>query len=110
MPPNLALNTIRVYAITKLDWIKIQQRKMRAQERETPREYLDRESHVVWSQRRLLRIVETATAPRVALKPSQLELHVRPCSDTLKRHEVLEVWYREQIKAVAPALLKNGNH
>lgn len=105
-PLDMALDTIRVYAITKLDWIKSQQRKMRAQERETPREYLDRESHVVWGQRRLLRIVETAAAPRVELKPSQLELHVRPGSDTVKRHEVLESWYREQIKAVVPALLK----
>lgn len=30
----------------RLGWIKEQQQKIRAQERETPREYLDRESHL----------------------------------------------------------------
>lgn len=41
------LDTIRVFAITKLGWIKAQQRKLRAQPREPVREYLDRESHYV---------------------------------------------------------------
>ena len=38
-PNSMALDIIRIYAITKLDWIRQQQRKMLAQERETPREY-----------------------------------------------------------------------
>lgn len=47
-PLRMDLDTIRVFAITKLAWIKSQQKKLREQERETPREYLDRESHYVW--------------------------------------------------------------
>lgn len=43
----MGLDPIRVFVISKLNWIKKQQRKLRAQERETPREYLDRESHYV---------------------------------------------------------------
>jgi predicted metal-dependent hydrolase len=44
-PSRLSLDTIRVFAISKLDWIKQQQKKLQTQERETPREYLDCESH-----------------------------------------------------------------
>lgn len=44
-PSRLSLDTIRVFAISKLDWIKQQQKKLQEQERETPRQYLDRESH-----------------------------------------------------------------
>lgn len=51
---RMDLNTIRVFAITKLAWIKSQQKKLREQERETPREYLDWESHYVWRKRYLL--------------------------------------------------------
>ncbi len=40
-PTRLSLDTIRVFAISKLGWIKQQQRKLREQERETPREYLN---------------------------------------------------------------------
>ena len=50
----MSLDTIRVFAISKLGWIKQQQKKFREQERETPREYLDRESHYVWGKRYLL--------------------------------------------------------
>lgn len=54
----MKLDTIRVFAISKLAWIKQQQRKLREQERETQREYLDRESHFVWGIRFLLKAVE----------------------------------------------------
>lgn len=104
-PLGMALDTIRIYAITKLDWIKRQQHKLRSQERETTREYLDRESHYVWGKRYLLRIVEADAIPMVKLGHSTLELHVRPGNDRDRRHRLLETWYREQIKAAVPALL-----
>lgn len=47
-PEDVALDTIRVFAISKLAWIKQQQRKMKAQPREPEREYINRESHYVW--------------------------------------------------------------
>jgi predicted metal-dependent hydrolase len=105
-PRHMASDLIRVYAITRLDWIRRQQRKLLAQERETAREFLDRESHYVWGKRYLLRIVETDAAPTVNLKHSTLELGVRPGSDVRRRHEVLESWYREQIRVAVPPLLE----
>ena len=54
-PSRMRLDTIRVFAISKLGWIKQQQKKLQEQERETPREYLDRESHYVWGKRYLLK-------------------------------------------------------
>jgi predicted metal-dependent hydrolase len=102
MPPD----TIRVYAITRLDWIRRQQRKLLSQERETAREYLDRESHYVWGKRYLLRIVEADGPSTVRLKHSTLELGLRPGSDANKRREVLEAWYREQLRVALPPLLE----
>ena len=37
-PLRMNLDTIRVFAISKLGWIRQQQKKLREQERETPRE------------------------------------------------------------------------
>jgi predicted metal-dependent hydrolase len=54
-PQRLSLDTIRVFAISKLGWIKQQQRKLLQQERETAREYLPRESRYVWGDRCLLK-------------------------------------------------------
>jgi predicted metal-dependent hydrolase len=42
-PSRMREDTIRVCAVAKLAWIRQKQRKLREQERETSREYLDRE-------------------------------------------------------------------
>jgi predicted metal-dependent hydrolase len=104
-PARMDLDTIRVYAISKLGWIRKHRDKIRAQQRETPREYLDRESHTVWGRRYLLRIVEADKPPAVELSPNTLYLHVRPGTSATKREAVLTAWYRQQLQEVAPALI-----
>ena len=104
-PSRMDLGTIRVFAISKLGWIKSQQRKLRAQPREAPREYLDRESHFVWGKRYLLQLVEKDAAPRVELKHGKMLLQVRPGAGDTKKRVVLEGWYRERLKQAAPPLV-----
>lgn len=104
-PLHMELDTIRVFAISKLAWIKSQQRKMLAQERETQREYIDRESHYVWGKRYLLHVVEKDVAPDIKLEHSRLVLQVRPGTEEGHRQEILDAWYRAQIKAAIGPLL-----
>ena len=66
-PSRMDLETIRIFAISKIDWIKQKQIKINGQERETPREYLDRESHYLWGRRYLLNVLEMDAAPEVQL-------------------------------------------
>jgi predicted metal-dependent hydrolase len=106
-PARMSLDTIRLYAIAKLDWIKKQQQKLRGQERETPREYLDRESHYVWGRRYLLKVVEADQIPTVELKHNQMVLTVRPGAGKEKREDVVAAWYREQLRlAMSPLITK----
>lgn len=104
-PSRMSLHTIRVFAISKLNWIKQQQKKLRKQERETPREYLDQESHYVWGKRYLLKVAENNSAPEVDLKRNILILRIRPGSSEEKKQAALEEWYREQLKAAVPSLI-----
>ena len=104
-PSRMRLDTIRVFAISKLTWIRQQQKKLRAQERETPREYLDRESHYVWGKRYLLSLVENERAPSIELKHSRMILTVRRGADPTAKEAVVAQWYREQIKALVPQLI-----
>ena len=97
------LDTIRVFAISKLGWIKQQQRKLREQERETPREYLDRESHYVWGKRYLLKVIENDAAPAVELKHSKMLLRVRPGTGEERKQAIVDEWYREQLRDRRPA-------
>lgn len=105
-PRRLSLDTVRVFAISKLPWIKQQQRKLREQERETPREYIDRESHYLWGKRYLLKVVESEGPPSVETSHSRLILWVRPSADTRKRNAILEEWYREQVRSALPPLIE----
>jgi predicted metal-dependent hydrolase len=104
-PSRMELETIRVFAVSKLGWIKRQQQKLREQEREAPREYLDRESHYVWGKRYLLKVVEVNEPPSVELKHKWLRVQVRPGADEEKRKEILADWYRTQLKLEAPPLI-----
>jgi predicted metal-dependent hydrolase len=104
-PQNMALDTIRLFVISKLAWIRSQQRKLQSQERETPREFLNKESHTLWGKRYLLEISLADAAPAVNLTPRRLQLQVRPGTDQARCEAVLDGWYRQQVREAVPALL-----
>ena len=105
VPARMKLDTIRLFAISKLGWIKRQQQKLREQERESPREYLDRESHYVWGRRVLLKLVEADAPASVQLRHSRLLLSVRPGTGAADREAIVSNWYRQILKAEVPALI-----
>jgi predicted metal-dependent hydrolase len=104
-PARMTLDTIRVFAISKLGWIKQQQRKLREQERETPREYLNLESHYLWGKRYLLRVIEGDWAPSIELQHSRLLLRVRPGTTDEMKREIAAQWYRNHVRTVAPSVI-----
>lgn len=104
-PRQMNLDAIRLFAISKLAWIRSRQQRMQAQERETPRQFLDRESHYLWGRRYLLRRVEREAAPTVEIKGGRLVLQVRPGTDAARCQEIIDAWYRGQIRAVVPDLI-----
>lgn len=104
-PLRMNLDTIRIFAISKLGWIKQQQKKVQGQERETPREYLDRESHYVWGKRYLLKVVERDAASIVELKHRTMLMRVRPGTSDEKKQAIVEEWYRVQLKQAVPAVI-----
>jgi predicted metal-dependent hydrolase len=105
-PERMSLNTVRVFAIAKLPWIKKQQRKLREQERETLREYIDRESHYVWGQRFLLKVIEADRPASVELGHGRMILRVRRGADKAKRKAIVEEWHREQLRKAVPPLIE----
>lgn len=104
-PLRMELDTIRIYAITKLSWIRKQQIKIKAQKREAPREYLTKESHYYLGKRYLLDVIEHNGSPEVKLKHNKIELYIRPETDIAKRKEILDEWYRAKLKEMIPMLI-----
>ena len=105
-PSRMDLDTIRVFVISKLSWIKKQQTRLRNQEREAQREFINRESHYFNGKRYLLKVTERDAAPKVILKHSAIELFVRPETDAVKRKSILDEWYRRKLKETVPSLIE----
>ena len=106
-PLRMSTENIRLFAISKLQWIKLQQAKMVDQDREPLREYLDHESHYLWGKRYLLNVIEVNSPPQIEIRHRKIVLHVRPSSSAERRQELLEEWYRTKLKAsVLPVVAK----
>jgi predicted metal-dependent hydrolase len=104
-PPRVDLDAIRVFVIAKLGWIRRQQQKYREQERETPREYLERESHYVWGKRYLLEVIESDKPSFVDLGCGSMRIRIRPGASDEKKQALVEEWYREQMRSAVPAVI-----
>lgn len=105
-PVRMDIDTIRVFAISKLSWIKKQQTKLKNQERETPREYITRESHYYMGKRYLLKVIEHNAPPKVEIKHETIEMYIKPNIGLGKKQEILDEWYRSQLKSSLPALIE----
>lgn len=99
-------DTIRLFIISKLAWIRRHQRTFKGQERIPLRVYKQRESHYFQGKRYLLNIIEKDALPKVALRTkTYIDLYVRPNTPAVKRHEVMTEWYRDELKKLIPAVI-----
>lgn len=75
------------------------------QARETPCQFIERETHILWGRRYLLSVVEKEVKPSVTLDHRRITLTVRPGSSLEKRQEVMDDWYRYLLHQSVPALI-----
>lgn len=104
-PTATRLDVARAYAISKLGWIHKQQEQLKNQARETPRQYVTRESHYLWGRRYLLTIAYVNAKPSVSLDHRRITLTVRPGSSLEKRAEVMHEWHKALLHEVVPPLI-----
>ncbi|MFA7174622.1 MAG: SprT family zinc-dependent metalloprotease [Kiritimatiellia bacterium] len=104
-PTETRLEVARAYAIIKLSWIREQQEKLRCQARETPREFIERESHYLWGRRHLLTVIERNAKPAVTVDHKRITLRVRPGSDHAKRAAIIHEWHKSLLHEFVPALI-----
>lgn len=104
-PTATRLEVARAYATSKLGWIRDQQARLRAQAREPPREFVERESHYLWGRRYLLSVKEKDAKPGVQLSHRSITLTVRPGCPPEKREAIMQEWHRSLLHEFVPALI-----
>jgi len=102
-PLNIDDESVRLFAISRLAWIKKEQEKYEAQERQSAREYISGESHYFKGSRYLLNVVYQKGNPKVVIRnKTTIDLYVREGSNIEQRKRVMTEWYRRQIKEKIP--------
>lgn len=105
-PTNTRLEVARAYAISKLIWIREQQKKLEGQARETPRQFVGRESHHVWGRRYLMTVDYRNVKPSVVLSNKRIILTIRPGSSAERRAEVMHEWHKLLLHEAVPPLIQ----
>lgn len=105
-PRRLSEDAIRMAVVTRLGWIKRQQRAYEGQDRQSQREMVSGESHFVEGRRYRLRVTERDETATVKVRSSKsLELVVRPGATQEARAVALDRWYRARLRGHAAELI-----
>lgn len=104
-PYHASDDAVKLFAITKIGWIKKQIVKFKNQPRQSEREYISGESHYLWGRRYRLQIKPATKANNVEIKANKLILTVRENSSQIQREKVMNEWYRNELKERIPSLI-----
>jgi predicted metal-dependent hydrolase len=105
-PERMELDSIRLFAITKLDWIKKKQQELKNFSRQSAREYISGENHYFKGNRYRLKVVYQHTDPHIELQGNQfINLYVRREATVERRVEILKDWYRANLSELLENLV-----
>jgi predicted metal-dependent hydrolase len=105
-PLKTDAEVIRLFAISKIGWIKKHIKNFKEQPRESPREFQSGESHYFMGKRYLLKVVEEEGSQSVQIKGLKtIQLNVRPNTSAEARAILLKEWYRKELKSQLPELV-----
>lgn len=109
-PLNMNDDAIHTFLATRLSWIKKQQAKFKGQERQTIRKFVSGESHYFLGKRYLLEVQYVDSKPKEPkveiVNKKKIVLKVKPGSDSKKRGQVLQNWYRKKLIETLTPMIK----
>ena len=106
-PNRMTNESIRLFAVSRLAWIKKQQLKFENQEIIPENEYLSGETHYYLGQRYLLNIIyESTNRSKVEIRNNKfIDLYVKEGSNKEKKANIMKEWYRKELKTLIPPLI-----
>ncbi|TDW70577.1 M48 family metallopeptidase [Kribbella pratensis] len=104
-PERLDDDQVRLAVIQRLTWIKRQREQLRAAERQSEREMVTGESHYVWGIRHRLKVVERPGRAHFEVDGDRLLLYTPSGSSAERRRELIDKWYREQLRQAIPVII-----
>jgi len=104
-PKRTDSEVVRLFAISKLDWLRKHVKSFQDQKRESERRFISGEDHYVQGRRYQLEVKEHNAPPKIELGAKRMKMLVRPNTPVEKREELLKEWYRARLKAQLPEII-----
>jgi predicted metal-dependent hydrolase len=106
-PLKIDDDAVRLFAISRLTWIKKQRLKFENQDRQSERRFVSGETHYLKGKPYLLNVIYQNAAPRVKIRnKTYIDLYVREGSIEEQKEKVMMEWYRGQLKHQIPELIE----
>jgi predicted metal-dependent hydrolase len=96
-PKKTKLETVKMFAIAKLNWIKKHQVNMLKQSKENEKTYTSNESHDFLGKKYLLNIAITNKKSNVIINDNYIILNIKPHFGEKEKKSLLQEWYRQQL-------------
>ncbi len=93
---------IRRFVISKMEWIRRTQKKFASYPTPIKHEYLSGETHMLWGEPRVLRIVHEA----LPNDDHSVTIRVPHGASKTMRKQKLQAWYRKEMAAIVPPLIQ----
>lgn len=107
-PKKMADETIRLFAVSKVSWIKKQQVKFENQEKVPERKFVSGESHYYFGTRYLLNVIyQKSNRSKVEIRNKEyIDLYIKEGSSKDKRENAIKEWHRKELKAIIPTMIE----
>jgi predicted metal-dependent hydrolase len=103
-PNEVSEETLKLFVLGKLPWIRKQQRRFNEQNRQTPRQYVNRESHYFLGRKYLLRVFSLDEKHRkscvVVKSKSYIDMYVDDDASIEYKAILMREFYRNELKKV----------
>jgi predicted metal-dependent hydrolase len=105
VPLRVNDDSIKLFVASKMAWIKRNQRNFKNQERQSPYEYVERESHYFLGKRYLLQVVESEKQQVILKNKATIQLFVKSDATIKQKAAIMNGWYRKELNTIIIPLL-----
>ena len=97
---------MRLFAISKIGWIKKHIKNFKLQPRESAKEFISGESHYFLGKRYLLQVLPHKGPSSIKIKGLKtIHLFAKPTSTKEQRAHLMKEWYRQELKKILPYII-----
>lgn len=107
VPRHVTDDNVRLAIVSKLRWIKKQQKDFEDQPRQSERKYVSGECYYFMGRRYRLQLIERVGKHSIRiLKSGKIKMYVNPGTAIAGKERLLHSWYRDELKKLVPGLLE----